>query len=45
MMVADRILSALEEQDERYAEYRKAHQKRIFSIESVANKLSEYFMS
>ena len=44
-MVADRILSALEEQDERYAEYRKAHQKRIFSIESVANKLSEYFMS
>ena len=30
MMVADRILSALEEQDERYAEYRKAHQKRIF---------------
>ncbi|MGM1327382.1 MurR/RpiR family transcriptional regulator, partial [Klebsiella michiganensis] len=35
----------LEEQDERYAEYRKAHQKRIFSIESVANKLSEYFMS
>lgn len=45
MMVADRILSALEERDERYAEYRKAHQKRIFSIESVANKLSEYFMS
>ncbi|MEN0614358.1 MurR/RpiR family transcriptional regulator [Klebsiella indica] len=45
MMVADRILNALEEQDERYAEYRKAHQKRIFSIESVANKLSEYFMS
>lgn len=45
MMVADRILSALEEQDERYAEYRKAHQKRIFSIESVTNKLSEYFMS
>lgn len=45
MMVADRILSALEEQDERYVEYRKAHQKRIFSIESVANKLSEYFMS
>lgn len=45
MMVADRILSALEEQDERYAEYRKAHQKRIFSIESVANKLSDYFMS
>ncbi|MDD9651411.1 MurR/RpiR family transcriptional regulator [Klebsiella pasteurii] len=45
MMVADRILSALEEQDERYAKYRKAHQKRIFSIESVANKLSEYFMS
>lgn len=45
MMVADRILSALEEQDERYAEYRKAHQKRIFSIDSVANKLSEYFMS
>lgn len=45
MIVADRILRALEEQDERYAEYRKAHQKRIFSIESVANKLSEYFMS
>ncbi|WP_159237197.1 MurR/RpiR family transcriptional regulator [Raoultella terrigena] len=45
MMVADRILSALEEQDERYAEYRKAHQKRIFSIESVTSKLSQYFMS
>ncbi|VEC76530.1 RpiR family transcriptional regulator [Raoultella ornithinolytica] len=45
MMVADRMLRALEEQDERYAEYRKAHQKRIFSIESVANKLSQYFMS
>ncbi|EGT5657902.1 MurR/RpiR family transcriptional regulator [Citrobacter braakii] len=45
MMVADRILSALEEQDERYVQCRKAHQKRIFSIESVTNKLSEYFMS
>lgn len=45
MMVADRLLNALEEQDERYAECRKAHQKSIFSIESVANKLSEYFMS
>jgi DNA-binding MurR/RpiR family transcriptional regulator len=45
MMVADRMLSALEEQDERYAQCRKAHQKRIFSIESVTNKLSEYFMS
>ncbi|WP_312948820.1 MurR/RpiR family transcriptional regulator [Superficieibacter sp.] len=45
MMVADRVLNALEEQDERYAECRKAHQKSIFSIESVANKLSEYFMS
>ena len=40
-----RARTFLEEQDERYAEYRKAHQKRIFSIESVANKLSEYFMS
>ncbi|AST79207.1 TPA: MurR/RpiR family transcriptional regulator [Citrobacter freundii] len=45
MMVADRVLTALEEQDERYAECRKAHQKSIFSIESVASKLSEYFMS
>jgi RpiR family transcriptional regulator, carbohydrate utilization regulator len=45
MMVADRLLAALEVQDERYAERRKAHQKSIFSIESVANKLSEYFMS
>lgn len=45
MMVADKLLNALEEQDERYAECRKAHQKSIFSIESVANKLSEYFMS
>lgn len=45
MMVADRILGALEEQDERYVQCRKAHQKRIFSIESVTNKLSEYFMS
>ncbi|MEO3989229.1 MurR/RpiR family transcriptional regulator [Pseudocitrobacter cyperus] len=45
MMVADRILSALAEQDERYIQCRKAHQKRIFSIESVTNKLSEYFMS
>lgn len=45
LMVADRILSALEEQDERYSQCRKAHQKRIFSIESVTNKLSEYFMS
>lgn len=45
MMVADRILSALEGQDERYSQCRKAHQKRIFSIESVTNKLSEYFMS
>jgi len=45
MMVADRILHALEEQDERYVQCRKAHQKRIFSIESVTNKLSEYFMS
>ena len=44
-MVADKLLNALEEQDERYAECRKAHQKSIFSIESVANKLSEYFMS
>ena len=45
MMVADRLLKALEEQDERYAACRKAHQKSIFSIESVTNKLSEYFMS
>ncbi|WP_058913091.1 MurR/RpiR family transcriptional regulator [Entomohabitans teleogrylli] len=45
MMVADRLLSALEEQDERYAKCRSAHQKSIFSIESVANKLSQYFMS
>ncbi|RSB18299.1 MurR/RpiR family transcriptional regulator [Citrobacter farmeri] len=45
MMVADRVLTALEEQDERYAECRKAHQKSIFSIESVTSKLSEYFMS
>jgi DNA-binding MurR/RpiR family transcriptional regulator len=45
MMVADRILHALEEQDERYAEHRKAQQERAFSIESVASKLSEYFMS
>lgn len=45
MMVADRLLNALEEQDERYALCRKAHQKSTFSIESVANKLSEYFMS
>ncbi|MBS3046419.1 MurR/RpiR family transcriptional regulator [Enterobacter mori] len=45
MMVADRLLNALEEQDVRYAECRKAHQKSIFSIESVTNKLSEYFMS
>ncbi|WP_336218711.1 MurR/RpiR family transcriptional regulator [Citrobacter amalonaticus] len=45
MMVADKLLNALEVQDERYAECRKAHQKSIFSIESVANKLSEYFMS
>ncbi|WP_409309002.1 MurR/RpiR family transcriptional regulator [Pectobacterium sp. B1J-3] len=45
MTVADRLLVALEEQDERYTECRKAHQKSIFSIESVANKLSEYFMS
>lgn len=45
MMVADRLLKALEEQDERYAACRQAHQKSIFSIESVTNKLSEYFMS
>lgn len=45
MMVADRLLLALEEQDERYAACRKSQQKSIFSIESVANKLSEYFMS
>lgn len=45
MMVADRLLSALEEQDERYTACRKLQQKSIFSIESVANKLSEYFMS
>lgn len=45
MMVTDRLLNALEEQDERYAECRKVHQRSIFSIESVANKLSEYFMS
>ena len=45
MMVADRILHALEEQDERYAEHRKAQQQRAFSIESVTSKLSEYFMS
>lgn len=45
MMVADRLLSELEGQDERYSQCRKAHQKRIFSIESVTNKLSEYFMS
>lgn len=45
MLVADRLLNALEAQDERYAECRKAHQKSIFSIESVANKLSQYFMS
>jgi len=45
MMVADRLLNALEEQDERYTQCRKAHQKSTFSIESVANKLSQYFMS
>jgi len=45
MMVADRLLNALEEQDERYAACRHEHQKSIFSIESVTNKLSEYFMS
>lgn len=45
MMVADRLLLALEEQDERYAACRRSQQKSIFSIESVANKLSEYFMS
>lgn len=45
MMVADRLLSELEGQDERYSQCRKAHQKRIFSIESVTSKLSEYFMS
>lgn len=45
MMVADRLLKVLEEQDDRYVVCRKAHQQSIFSIESVVNKLSEYFMS
>ncbi|PWC13025.1 MurR/RpiR family transcriptional regulator [Brenneria corticis] len=45
MMVADRLLQALEEQDPRYGQCRKSHQRSIFSIDSVANKLSEYFMS
>ncbi|MGB3252785.1 MULTISPECIES: MurR/RpiR family transcriptional regulator [Buttiauxella] len=45
MMVVDRLLNALEKKDERYSEHREANQKSIFSIDSITNKLSEYFMS
>ncbi len=45
MMVVDRLLNALEQKDERYRQQREASQKSVFSIESIANKLTEYFMS
>lgn len=45
MMVADRLLQALEQQDASYSNCRKAHKRSIFSIGSVVNKLSEYFMT
>lgn len=45
MLVVDRMLNALEQKDERYSQHREANQKSIFSIDSIANKLSEYFMS
>lgn len=45
MMVADRLLQALERLDERYSELLRANQPGIFSIESVLKKLSEYFLN
>ncbi|GAA3904913.1 MurR/RpiR family transcriptional regulator [Gibbsiella dentisursi] len=45
MIVVDRLLNALEQKDERYSQHREASQKSVFSIDSIANKLTEYFMS